>query len=384
MGQNGELRVNFYFDHVRRHGTVDRIMHARTFNGDVRYDFAAGKVHSFSVGAGVRDISEWVPGTGGTAYFSPESLRYKNYNTFFQDEISLLRDRVVLTIGSKLEHNPFTGWGAGPSASLLWQLTPHHSVWGSAARALRTPSMVERAVFYPLTMVPGSPQTGGLPMEIDAVGNSGFGNEAVNDFQVGYRGDLSRHISLSVSLYFDRYQHFRSASIGAPRLVFKPTPALVASAYLGNYADGEGKGAETTLSWQRFRSWKLEGSHTYAMPGTRPQAGAPYGTISIDVFSPPRNQWTLRSSWNPTRALEADVSTFWNGRIVSDSYFDRIETPPGARVDVRLGYKLTERCTLSVTGQNLLTPRRVEGMPEMLTGYSYVKRGVSFKTVWRF
>jgi iron complex outermembrane recepter protein len=379
VGKTGELRANFYYDQIRRQHTVDRIAHVRTWNGDVRYDFAAGDRHSLSAGGGARTILESVPGTGG-AYLSPESMDCTNYNVFAQDEVSLLRDRLILTLGAKLEHNPFTGWGAEPSASLLWQASKHHTFWASGARALRTPSFVERSIILPLLVA----QAGTLPVFLIGFGNSQVRDEVVTDYQVGYRADPKPWLSLSISLYRDNYQHFRSVTPGMAVLQMTPIPALIVNNLLTNLADGNGKGAETTVTWQHYRSWKLEGSHTYGATRAFPMATAPAGTMAVDLSNPPRNQWVLRSSWNVGRHVETDVNTFWWGRTASEGFLGRMESQPYTRLDVRIGYKVGENWTLSVTGQNLLTPRHFEGLPEALTDYSYVTRGVTFKSVWRF
>jgi iron complex outermembrane recepter protein len=382
--KSGEVRVRAYFDQVRRQNTVDRVAYTRTWNTEVSYDFNAGERQSLSIGGGVRLIQESVPGTGGTAYFNPSAVNYTNYSAFAQDEVSLLRDRVYLTFGARLEHNPFTHWGVEPSSSLLWLINRHHSLWASAARALRTPSFVERSIVSPLMIIPASPQTGGLPLQVETRGNPLVRDENVLDYQVGYRGDLARSLSFSVSMYRDRYRHFRSVSVGAPTFRMQPVPSLLAVSNFTNYGEGDSRGVETTLGWQCRKNWKLEGSHTYASLRISPIAAAPLNTKIIDAFAPPRNQWTLRSSWNLTSTLDADVSTFWTGHTFSPSFIGTVDAPAYARVDVRIAYQAGERWTLSVTGQNLLTPRHVEGLPETLTGYSYVTRAVTVKSVWRF
>lgn len=381
--ESGEFRLNFYYDQVGKQHAPQRTAHTRTWNADVRYDRDIGERHSVSVGSGIRQIDESIPGTAGI-HFTPSSMSYTNFNAFAQDEIGILSDRLMLTFGAKLEHNPFTHWGVEPSASLLWQPHRHHSIWTSAARAQRTPSLVERAISSPILVVPASAQTGGLPMEVDITGSPLFGNEMVTDYQVGYRGDASRYLSVAVSLYRDTYQRFRSTTPGAPALRNLPVPSLVMNATIGNYMDGDARGAETTVTWHRFDWWKVEASHTYALPRSWAQATSPPGTAAVDVFDPPRNRWVLQSSWNPTRKLEADVTSYWAGKTVSNGYLGRVEAESYARLDIRLGYKLSPHWTLSVSGQNLLTPRHVEGVPESLTDYSWVKRGFYLKSVWHF
>ena len=39
---------------------------------------------------------------------------------FVQDEIALVPDKLQLTLGTKIEHNDFTGWEIQPTGRLLW------------------------------------------------------------------------------------------------------------------------------------------------------------------------------------------------------------------------------------------------------------------------
>ena len=113
VGDDAELRVNFYFDQVRRQNTIDRIAHTSTWNGDIRYDFIVARRHSLSVGGGVRALQVSIPGTGGTAYFTPESRDYATYNTFAQDEISLWRDSPLSHPRRQARTQSFHRLGAG-------------------------------------------------------------------------------------------------------------------------------------------------------------------------------------------------------------------------------------------------------------------------------
>jgi len=63
---------------------------------------------------------------------------------FIQDEYSLLKDTLTFTAGTKVEHNDYTGYEIQPSVRSLY--TPHksHKFWGAVARAVRTPSRIER------------------------------------------------------------------------------------------------------------------------------------------------------------------------------------------------------------------------------------------------
>jgi len=47
------------------------------------------------------------------------------------------------TIGSKFEHNIYTGWETQPSARLLWTPSARQTVWAAVTRAVRSPSRLD-------------------------------------------------------------------------------------------------------------------------------------------------------------------------------------------------------------------------------------------------
>ncbi|WP_054761315.1 hypothetical protein [Methylomonas koyamae] len=51
--------------------------------------------------------------------------------------MALFGDDVRLIYGGKLEHNDFTGFELQPTARLLWNLDPQHSLWAAVSRAVR-------------------------------------------------------------------------------------------------------------------------------------------------------------------------------------------------------------------------------------------------------
>jgi outer membrane receptor for ferrienterochelin and colicin len=59
--------------------------------------------------------------------------------SYVQDEIELVDNSVWLTIGSKLEHNDYTGFEGQPSARLMWAPTLRQRLWGAFSRSARTP-----------------------------------------------------------------------------------------------------------------------------------------------------------------------------------------------------------------------------------------------------
>ena len=62
-----------------------------------------------------------------------------------------LRDSLRLTLGTKLEHNDFSGFEVQPSGRVAWDVAPGHTVWGAVSRAVRVPTRLERDIAIDVT-----------------------------------------------------------------------------------------------------------------------------------------------------------------------------------------------------------------------------------------
>src|SRR4029077_20860900 len=100
-------------------------------------------------GLGYR-VSNDDEGNTSVLAFLPAHLSRRWLSGFAQDEVPLGTDRLHLTLGTKIEHNDYTGVEFQPSGRMAWTLTPRHMVWGAISRAVRTPSQVDRGFFVPL------------------------------------------------------------------------------------------------------------------------------------------------------------------------------------------------------------------------------------------
>jgi len=383
FADTGELRVSSYYDYADRPEPQASRVASGTWDTAIQYDFTAGR-HSISAGAGERLITDSIG--PGEVTFSPANLTYTNFNAFAQDEMHFVHDSLLFTVGAKLERNHFGGWGSDPSVNLLWMPEKHHSLWISAARSLRTPSLFEIAVNAPFAVVPASAATGGLPVLGSFGGSPAFASESVNDFEGGYRGQLSKALSVDLTAFYDRYSNIRSFVIGNPVLAFAPAPYLLATASTANGTVETGKGAEVSLAWQVLPNWKLEGSYTYTLIDSWLSGSAPPGSVYGDEKEPSRNKWRLQSYVNLSRSWQLDTFLYWTSEAspVTNLESPKVLVPPYTRLDVRLGYKAGRHWQLSLAGQNLLQARHLEGTTELLTAWSYVRRGVYLKSTWQF
>jgi len=87
--------------------------------------------------------------------FVPAHRNDPLFSGFIQDQWTLPGSRFSLILGSKFEHNNFTGVEVQPGARLLWTPASPHAAWMAVSRAVRTPSYVDDGLRASIAVVPG-------------------------------------------------------------------------------------------------------------------------------------------------------------------------------------------------------------------------------------
>src|SRR5207237_7007236 len=113
-----DLTVQSYYDRTERDAAIFT-ERRNTIDFDAQHRFALGSRNEVIWGMGYRWTSDEVGGSQ-TIVFTPANDSVNLFSAFVQDEVTLVRDRLKLTLGTKLEHNDFTGFELEPGARLLW------------------------------------------------------------------------------------------------------------------------------------------------------------------------------------------------------------------------------------------------------------------------
>ena len=115
-----------------------------TLDVDYQYHFLVGDEHNVICGAGFRHIDDHLLGTFNVA-LDPAYRSTDLFSYFVQDEIMLEEDLWYLVMGSKFEHNDFTGFEYQPSVRLLYTPTGTQDLVGRgvAGRADAQPDRSE-------------------------------------------------------------------------------------------------------------------------------------------------------------------------------------------------------------------------------------------------
>ncbi len=282
-------------------------------------------------------------------------------SAFLEDDISLVRDRLMLDVGSKLLRTNYTkGVSFQPSVRLLWTPTDKQTFWTAYTHALRTPSDAEED-FY-LSSYLG--QANGLPLYARYSANPDFAPEQLNGYEAGFRRLITKNLYVDVAAYYNHYHDLFSENLAGPISIQTtipfPVPAappvyILIPAQFQNALYGQNKGIEIAPEWRPASFWRLRGSYSYLhmelseLPGIN--AGAP---PSATTGASPQHQANIESSFDLTKKFQLDLTY----RFVSSLPAQNV--PAYSTGDARFAWRLSRRVEFSVTGQNLFQRYHVE------------------------
>ncbi len=272
--------------------------------------------------------------------FLPPVLDQDLYSGFVQNQIALLQD-LSFTIGTKLEHNAYTGYEVEPSARLRWSVTRSQALWAAVSRAVRTPSRIDRDLSEP---APSAPL-------VVLEGASSFRSEKVVAYELGYRAQPRKDLALSVSVFSNDYADIRSVSI---------TPATVVPFYFQNNVEGETHGVELGTDYKPADWWRLHLGYAALNEDLHVKNGQFDLSDAQNEVADPAQRIDLRSSLDLPHQVEFDTNLRWiDSRKINNGPTIGI-VPSYGEMDLRLGWKPMDRLELTVVGQNLLHDQHAE------------------------
>ena len=293
---------------------------------------------------------------------------------FVQDEFELVRQKLSLSLGSKILRTNFTGVQFEPSVRLLWTPTTRQTFWTAFTRAVRTPSRAERDFSlsgYIATTADG------LPFIARFNPNRNFTSEKLNGYELGYRRLLLRKLYVDVASFYNRYHDLFSQEItGSPFVESSPSPThLLLPAQFGNGLFGSTTGVEVAPEWRPTEVWRLRASYSYLnMRLDKVAGGLDVGTAPIIERSSPRHQGVFQSAVDIASNLQFDLTYRYVSALAGQG------VPSYSTGDARLAWHVNRRFELSLVGRNLLQPHHPEFAGE--SGLIGIRRSAYIKVTW--
>ena len=355
LQDNSDMKLQVYYDRTHRSIPGSFTQDLKTYDVDFQHRCMLGPANDFVWGLGYRFVQDDVINTPANA-FLPASVGRAYYSAFVQDEIVLSKDRLHLTLGTKVERNDYTGAELEPSARLAWRPDQKQTLWAAISHAIRTPSRIDRDLYSPA--VPPYRITGGGKVV----------SEKLLAYEAGYRVQIEPQLSLSVATFLNRYDDLRSLTPLSPPQAF---PAENSSGLRGRSS-----GAELTAEWRINPKWRLHAGWTELRVHSERQPGNVDRPTRDSIARDPNHQAFLRSWLDLSSTWECDASLRYIAPI-------RFSSVPGyTEADLRLGWHPKPAWEFSVLGQNLLHVHH----PEFNSPGSRreLQRAIYGKASWRF
>jgi iron complex outermembrane receptor protein len=324
----GSSQVSTFYDRVARDVPGQFGERRHTFDVDAQHSVSIATRHTVVVGGGYRASADDTTPTP-LLHFEPQQRTVQLFNVFAQDEFPIGGAGVFATVGTRLEHNSYSGWELQPTGRLRWTQR-RHTLWGSVSRAVRMPTRFDTDIRV----------TANQPFVIIS-GNPEFESENLLAYEAGFRSQPIEPASFEVAVYHNRYTDLRSQEQvpGAPIT-------------LGNSIRGHINGIEVGGTWEPLPVARLHGSYAWLhrsigrAPGSRDITGGegndPPHLASVQLFTDVRPDLRINVMSRYVAALS---------RPTVPAY---VEADATVQWDVRRGIEL------ALVGQNLLHDRHPE------------------------
>jgi iron complex outermembrane receptor protein len=349
LSEDSDFELRVYYDYTHRNDPtfVDDL---GTLDLDFQEHLPLAGAQAITWGLTGRTMDDRNRGKG-LFTLSPPDSRDNLASGFVQDEISLPRS-VRLTLGTKLEHNDFSGFEVQPSVRAAWDPAERQTVWAAVSRAVRVPTRIERDIDVDVTDPAGNPV-------IVLLGNRHFRAEQVLAFEVGYRWQPRSDLSLDVTTFRNRYTGLASLEAGTP-FTDAATGQTVIPVVNENLIDGHSTGIEGLALYSPVGWWRLSVDYSYIDMQLTP-LGLDLNRDRFFAGSTPRNQLGVQSYLD----LPHDIELYAGLRELSavrtlPEVVDGTGDPGYQELDLNAIWRASAHLTLSLEGRSLLHAQHVE------------------------
>jgi iron complex outermembrane receptor protein len=330
------LDVQTYYRREYRRAPAQLTHGLDTFDVDATHTTATPR-HTLIWGGGIRvDHDDTDRDADAMLRFEPADRTYALSNVFIQDEYALVPGSVFITLGTKYEHNAFSGGALQPNVRARWQIGSEQLLWGAVSRAVRRPTRLDEDL-----VIDTPPGLRGSP---------DFQPESVLATEVGYRVHPARYVSVDATGFHHAFDDLRSVELNAGSLI------------VGNTLEGRTHGIELAANFQPVPWSRTHVSYTWMETEIVRDTGSRDITGGTAEANDPHHLYSIRTSLDLPRRIELDAFLRGTGALPQpplDGYTE---------LTLRAGWHATRRFEYWMSGQDLLHDRHAE-LPGAASGY---------------
>lgn len=373
MENGGLLTAQTYIDYFRRDQIRlddERII----YDLDLQYNFPKNENHEVIIGGGYRFMWDSLSGLP-IVTFSPDSRNDHLFSAFIHDQITLIPEKWFLTLGSKFEHNDYSGFEFQPNARLMWHPDEDKSVWAAVSHAVRTPSRLEQDLTLTIGVFAPGALLAGLT-EVVTAPNRDFDSEELTSYELGYRQQVTSSLSVDIAAFYNEYDNLSALSALPNQTGVNPARTIIPLSF-DNIESAETYGAELATNWNITENWSLEAS---------------YSLLDMQVHAPtvlnvsqeaeegqsPNHQLYLGSAWDINRQWSLNSGLYYYSQLQNYDVDDYI------RFDVNLEWRARDNLRFNLIGQNLASDGHREFLNETDVNATEINTTVFGKFTWEF
>lgn len=361
LSPTASMQVKAYFDRTWRDIPATLSEELLTYDLDAFHAFSPASGNRLLWGAGFRyqvDAVDNPAPTPTTIQLLPARKELPLFSAYFQDKQDFFEDRLRLTLGTRVEHNEYSGWEEMPSIRAAWAVTPQYTLWTAVSRAVRSPGRLDVEAFQP-------PPELVSDSTIALVGDPDLKAEKLIAVEAGYRMAVASRANISLAGFLHSYEDLR---------ILEQTDDF--RFQFTNGLQGEVYGVELSGDMQAAPWWRLRGGYTYMYRDLYPMKG------HISIPQPGNNgndpawQAMLQSYLDLPRGFEI------NG------VFRCVDDLPDPAVPAYFTFDLGgawnwRGIQVSVFGRNLAEERHLEAKVADPFPVQEIPRSVAGKLSWR-
>lgn len=288
-------------------------------------------------------------------------------SAFLQDQYALSPNELYFTVGSKLEHNNFTGVEVEPSARLAWYPADNQTVWGAVSRSVRMPSILEKGTTLNFeTIAPGV-------IAQQQAGNKTLSEENMS-YELGYRIKPRNDVTIDSTVFLNDYDQLRTFEPLLPQLAAGGT---FLPFELNKIGKGKTHGFESSVNWDVNSSWSLLANYSYLNINLDENGSLDPSFLSQEDAAP-AHQVSLRSQL----FLPYDVQLINAAHYVTE--LDSLGIDDYLKFDTQLFWQPTTGVELSLVGQNLLDNSHSEFSDPLSGAENEISRAVYGRVTLRY
>jgi iron complex outermembrane recepter protein len=370
-GESSDLQLRAYYDHTRRDDPsfIDEL---DTLDIDFQHRFTPTARQEVIWGANYRFTSNRNEGKGIFAV-EPATSEDQLVSGFVQDQIAI-SDSFALTLGSKFEHNDFSGFEVQPSIRGVWTIRADQTAWAAISRAVRVPTRLERDIAVDVTDPAGNPI-------VRLLGNPEFDVERLEAYELGYRWLPRANLSVDIAAFHNRYRDLASLELGAPFTDLRDGRTVI-PIFNENRTEGDAQGIEALIDFAPLDLLRLAASYAYLSLSLDP-AGADLNRGALLSGATPRHQFGVRASLDLTGDMQIELMFRHLGALRTLPAFagEGAPVPDYSELDLRFAWRVSPQFEFSLVGQNLLHEQHAEFGGPLSRGE--IERGVYGKVAWQ-